>query len=59
MKFFLPCVAVLLGASLIDASCPNSCSGHGKCGTNEVCSCYNGYGNPDCSIKTCPGGTEF
>ena len=41
----------------IGASCPNLCSGHGRCRTNTnnsdlVCDCDNGYGGIDCQPTT-------
>lgn len=51
------------------ASCPNQCSGHGRCGANDKCTCYeqtntpwgqrSGYTGADCSRRTCPLGTAF
>jgi hypothetical protein len=51
-------VVVLLGVAV--AYCPNGCSGHGSCGSNDKCTCYNRpNGDPawtahDCSERTCP-----
>lgn len=51
------------------ASCPNQCSGHGVCGTNDLCTCYTqsgtvwgnraGWTGADCSMRTCPTGLAF
>lgn len=49
-----------LVAALAQASCPNGCNGHGSCGANDKCTCYNridgepAWTNPDCSGRTCP-----
>jgi hypothetical protein len=60
---FAAIVALAVGA------CPNQCSGHGRCGANDKCICYNqaGSSNPyraayagvDCSLRTCPTGRAF
>jgi hypothetical protein len=53
-------LAALMGA---DARCPNACSGHGTCGANDLCSCFNrkdgataAWTGKDCSLRTCPTG---
>lgn len=62
MKFALLVAAAALMAA--DASCPNQCSGHGRCGAFDQCICFRsagtshpyryGYTGPDCSQRTCP-----
>jgi hypothetical protein len=55
-------IVVLLSViALVNAnSCDNSCSGHGVCGSNSVCQCYEGWGmglsldSGDCSQRICP-----
>lgn len=45
----------LLGcASLAGAECPNFCSGHGYCGDDMVCTCFDGWMFADCSERICP-----
>ncbi len=45
-------IATLVAAAA--ASCPNSCSGHGICGANDVCSCWLNFEGPDCSQRELP-----
>lgn len=46
--------------SAVSAGCDNSCSGHGVCGPNGVCDCYDNWGmglshdSGDCSERICP-----
>ena len=54
---------VVLGLSWVAtvvAQCPNSCSGHGTCGAENVCSCDTSWNLvSDCSQRECPKGTAF
>jgi hypothetical protein len=64
-------VVAVLGLSLLSfafAACPNQCSGHGRCGANDLCQCYTQVNTPwgerpmyvgaDCSQRTCPLGVS-
>lgn len=56
---------VALMLSMAYGSCPNSCSGHGTCDSDDKCTCFVGtdglpqWTNPDCSARTCPYGTAW
>lgn len=50
----LTAVALLGFASRATAECPNLCSGHGFCGDNMVCTCFDGWMFADCSERVCP-----
>jgi len=58
MNSIILLLSVLLAVAV--AYCPNGCSGHGECGANDKCKCYNRInGEPawteaDCSGRTCP-----
>merc|ERR1712010_441490 len=56
MKLFLALAALVGFAS---AGCPNGCSGHGSCGTSDVCGCYKGFFGGDCSYRYCPVGPSW
>ncbi|KAJ8604707.1 hypothetical protein CTAYLR_006542 [Chrysophaeum taylorii] len=60
-RSWLAAAAVALGlATLSEAQCPNMCSGHGKCGPENVCQCFEGFDYaPDCSLRTCPTGVAW
>jgi len=53
-------LVVALMVALASAYCPNGCNGHGSCGNNDKCTCYNridgepAWTNADCSARTCP-----
>jgi len=56
MKLFVT-LAVMVGFA--NAGCPNGCSGHGSCGTSDVCACYKGFFGGDCSYRYCPVGPSW
>jgi hypothetical protein len=61
-------VLLLSLAAMSEAICPNMCSGHGSCGNDDICTCYqdwlspdtvkanggSGGGGGDCSHMKCP-----
>ena len=50
-------LAVIVGVAA--ASCPNKCSGHGQCSTNDKCACYSNYQGSDCSMRKCGESLEM
>ncbi|KAE9319288.1 hypothetical protein PF001_g5962 [Phytophthora fragariae] len=52
----LPVVVV----QVADAACANSCSGHGRCGASNQCTCDADWAlAPDCSLRKCPTGVAW
>ena len=44
MTMMLLAVLATMMAGVLGASCDNACSGHGTCGQNGVCSCFDNWG---------------
>ena len=45
-------ILCLVGLPTLLGQCPNMCSGHGNCGPENVCSCFEGFDYaPDCSLR--------
>lgn len=59
MKYSLVAAIALACVAGAVAECPNACSGHGTCGTNDMCACYRNWQASDCSERTCPYGWSF
>jgi len=57
MKLQAAFIAASLG--LTQAFCPSYCSGHGECTENDICKCFPGFGEADCSVRTCPAGLSW
>lgn len=53
MKYGTILIALALVAG-VTASCPNGCSGNGKCGSYDRCECHQNWQGADCSQRTCP-----
>jgi len=41
------------------AACPNACSGHGRCGEWDQCTCFYRWTGPDCSLRLCKEGLAW
>jgi len=60
MKTFLALTLTLaLLAATAHAKCPSDCSGKGRCGADDLCTCYPGYTGRDCSERTCQYGRSW
>jgi len=53
-------ILLLSLAAFVSAGCDNKCSGHGTCGEQGICTCYDNWGlgqshdSGDCSQRVCP-----
>lgn len=54
MKTFASILVAAAVVAVATASCPNQCSGHGACTTDDQCRCWKGYEGYDCSQRACP-----
>ncbi|KAF1771891.1 EGF-like domain, extracellular [Phytophthora cactorum] len=52
--FVVALIVLLATPSFVLGACPNKCSGHGKCGLNDVCQCMQNWVGGDCSGRQCP-----
>jgi hypothetical protein len=52
-------LTLALLAATAHAKCPSDCSGKGRCGADDLCTCYPGYTGRDCSERTCQYGRSW
>uniref|UniRef100_K3W8H4 EGF-like domain-containing protein n=1 Tax=Globisporangium ultimum (strain ATCC 200006 / CBS 805.95 / DAOM BR144) TaxID=431595 RepID=K3W8H4_GLOUD len=52
-KWCLWVMAMALLVAPVLGACPNKCSGHGRCGINDVCECMQNWVGGDCSLRLC------
>ncbi|KAG7386686.1 hypothetical protein PHYPSEUDO_015366 [Phytophthora pseudosyringae] len=59
--FWLLCLLHALAlVQVAHAACANSCSGHGRCGSSNQCTCDSDWAlAPDCSLRKCPTGVAW
>jgi len=57
MKLFSLMMAITAGVTM--AACPNKCSGHGSCGSADLCTCQPRWTGADCSKRECPYGRSW
>ncbi len=44
-------VVVISALGIARAECPNACSGHGQCGSHDMCTCDRNWQGSDCSLR--------
>ena len=44
-------VVVITALGIAWAECPNACSGHGQCGSHDMCTCDRNWQGSDCSLR--------
>ena len=54
MRVFVLALIALAGLGLATASCPNDCSGNGRCNEHSACECMRNWMGADCSERVCP-----
>eukprot|EP01029_Cantina_marsupialis_P028209 TRINITY_DN775862_c0_g1_i1.p1 TRINITY_DN775862_c0_g1~~TRINITY_DN775862_c0_g1_i1.p1 ORF type:complete len:402 (-),score=88.38 TRINITY_DN775862_c0_g1_i1:116-1321(-) len=59
MKVLLLLLFFAIFSEICVAECPNECNGHGICGRNDRCFCYDQYTGNDCSLRVCPSSRAF
>lgn len=47
----LASAAVVASLGIARAECPNACSGHGQCGSHDMCTCDRNWQGSDCSLR--------
>lgn len=47
----LASAAAFASLGIAQAECPNACSGHGQCGSHDMCTCDRNWQGSDCSLR--------